>query len=124
MSAYRPLPMRFAVARYTCQVAVPRRPAIHCRAGYPGAVRAGDDEEGASGHGATGRDVLGEMEIAARVMITGGDAGEDARMSRADRLLIRNAILLAAKTGARRKETHRQVITRGCGRGACELDCP
>ena len=45
-----------------------------------------------------GRDILGEMEIAARVMITGGDAGEDARMSRADRLLIRNAIFLAAKT--------------------------
>ena len=34
------------------------------------------------------RDVLGEMEIAARVMITGGDSQEDARMSRADRLLI------------------------------------
>ncbi|MCY3803031.1 MAG: conjugative transfer ATPase [Gammaproteobacteria bacterium] len=46
----------------------------------------------------SGRDVLGEMEIAARVMITGGDAGEDARMSRADRLLIRNAILHAAQT--------------------------
>ena len=46
----------------------------------------------------SGRDVLGEMEIAARVMITGGDAGEDARMSRADRLLIRNAILRAART--------------------------
>ncbi len=46
----------------------------------------------------SGRDVLGEMEIAARVMITGGDASEDARMSRADRLLIRNAILRAAQT--------------------------
>ncbi|MES9958471.1 MAG: conjugative transfer ATPase [Sedimenticola sp.] len=50
------------------------------------------DEEG------TGRDVLGEMEIAARIMITGGDEREDARMTRADRLLIRNAIFLAAKT--------------------------
>jgi len=50
------------------------------------------DEEGA------GRDVLGEMEIAARIMITGGDEREDARMTRADRLLIRNAIFLAAKT--------------------------
>lgn len=43
-----------------------------------------------------GRDLLGEMEIAARIMITGGDAREDARMSRADRLVIRRAILDAA----------------------------
>ena len=61
------------------------------------------DEEG------IGRDVLGEMEIAARIMITGGDEREDARMTRADRLLIRNAIFLAAKTV---KETGReQVLT-------------
>ena len=61
------------------------------------------DEEG------TDRDVLGEMEIAARIMITGGDEREDARMTRADRLLIRNAIFLAAKTV---KETGRaQVLT-------------
>ncbi len=44
------------------------------------------------------RDLLGEMEIAARIMITGGDQREDDRMTRADRLMIRNAILLAAKT--------------------------
>jgi conjugative transfer ATPase len=44
------------------------------------------------------RDLLGEMEIAARIMITGGDSREDDRMTRADRLMIRNAILLAAKT--------------------------
>jgi conjugative transfer ATPase len=44
------------------------------------------------------RDLLGEMEIAGRIMITGGDSREDDRMTRADRLLIRNAILLAAKT--------------------------
>ena len=50
------------------------------------------DEEG------TGRDVLGEMEIATRIMITGGGEREDARMTRADRLLIRNAIFMAAKT--------------------------
>ena len=61
-----------------------------------------EDEEG-------GRDILGEMEIAARIMITGGEEREDARMSRADRLLIRNAIFLAAKTV---KESGRdQVIT-------------
>jgi conjugative transfer ATPase len=59
--------------------------------------------------GASGRDVLGEMEIAARIMITGGDEREDARMTRADRFLIRNAIFLAAKTV---KEADRdQVLT-------------
>ena len=40
-----------------------------------------------------GRDLLGEMEIAARLMITGGDPREDERMSRADRMVIRQAIL-------------------------------
>jgi type IV secretory pathway VirB4 component len=58
-------------------------------------VLADDDELDEEG---TGRDVLGEMEIAARIMITGGDEREDARMTRADRLLIRNAIFMAAKT--------------------------
>jgi len=68
---------------------------------------ADDDDELESEGG--GRDILGEMEIAARIMITGGDEREDARMSRADRLLIRNAIFLAAKTV---KESGRdQVIT-------------
>ena len=68
---------------------------------------ADDDEE--LDEAGTGRDVLGEMEIAARIMITGGDEREDARMTRADRLLIRNAIFLAAKTV---KETGRdQVLT-------------
>ncbi len=66
------------------------------------------EQEAADGTG--GRDVLGEMEIAARVMITGGDAGEDALMSRADRLLIRNAIFHAAKTVSGVGRT--QVLTR------------
>ena len=44
------------------------------------------------------RDLLGEMEISARIMITGGEQKEDDLMKRADRLMIRNAILLAAKT--------------------------
>ncbi len=56
-----------------------------------------EDDEDPDGEG-SGRDILGEMEIAARIMITGGDEREDARMTRADRLLIRNAIFLAAKT--------------------------
>lgn len=43
------------------------------------------------------RDLLGEMEIAARIMITGGDVREDNRMTRSDRLLIRRAIHESAK---------------------------
>jgi conjugative transfer ATPase len=67
----------------------------------------GDDDEIEEEGG--GRDILGEMEIAARIMITGGEDREDARLTRADRLLIRNAIFLAARTV---KETDRnQVIT-------------
>jgi len=55
------------------------------------------------------RDVLGEMEIAARIMITGGDAREDAKMSRADRMVIRRAILDAATHV--REAGREQVIT-------------
>jgi len=42
------------------------------------------------------RDVLGELEITARLMITGGEEQEEARMTRADRSLIRQCILDAA----------------------------
>ena len=64
-----------------------------------------EDSDALSG----GRDILGEMEIAARIMITGGDEREDARITRADRLLIRNAIFLAANTV---KDNHQsQVMT-------------
>ncbi|WP_372560713.1 conjugative transfer ATPase [Yersinia sp. 1652 StPb PI] len=44
------------------------------------------------------RDILGEMEIAARLMVTGGEAAEEARMTRADRGMLREAILAAART--------------------------
>nr|WP_310615738.1 conjugative transfer ATPase [Pantoea cypripedii] len=44
------------------------------------------------------RDVLGEMEIAARLMITGGEAAEESRLTRADRGMIREAIMIAART--------------------------
>ena len=67
-----------------------------------------DDDEDPDEEG-SGRDILGEMEIAARIMITGGDEREDARMTRADRLLIRNAIFLAAKTV--REQGRDQVLT-------------
>lgn len=43
------------------------------------------------------RDILGEMEIAARIMITGGDPREAAKLTRADQGLIRRAIKAAAR---------------------------
>lgn len=55
------------------------------------------------------RDVLGELEITARLMITGGEEREEARMTRADRSLIRQCILEAAKRCVAEKRT---VLTR------------
>lgn len=52
-----------------------------------------DDDEGSS---ELKRDYLGEMELSARVMITGGEEKEEAALMRADRVLIRNAIKRAA----------------------------
>ncbi len=43
------------------------------------------------------RDYLGEMEISARMMITGGDKKEEAELKRADRAMIREALLMAAR---------------------------
>lgn len=56
---------------------------------------AGLDEEDDAAEDAR-RDYLGEMELAARLMITGGEAKEEAMLTRADRMLIRSAILAAA----------------------------
>lgn len=53
----------------------------------------GDEE----GDGNEKRDILGEMEISARMMITGGDPKEDAALRRADRAMIREALLMAAR---------------------------
>ncbi len=44
------------------------------------------------------RDLIGEMEIAARLMITGGEAKEEAEFRRADRRMARDAIYRAART--------------------------
>jgi len=76
----------------------------------PGEIEATDtsDEDGEPDPEG-GRDLLGEMEIAARIMITGGDPKEDARLSRADRLLIRHAIFHAAERV--RCEERNQVLT-------------
>jgi conjugative transfer ATPase len=54
------------------------------------------------------RDVLGELEITARLMITGGEEKEEARLTRADRSLIRQSILDAAQRCA---DEHRSVLT-------------
>lgn len=43
------------------------------------------------------RDILGELEITARLMITGGESKEDARLTRADRSAIRQCIINAAE---------------------------
>lgn len=55
------------------------------------------------------RDILGELEITARLMITGGEAKEEARLTRADRSLIRECILNAARLAITEQ---RQVLTR------------
>ncbi|HCB0653531.1 TPA: conjugative transfer ATPase [Klebsiella pneumoniae] len=49
------------------------------------------------------RDILGEMEISARMMITGGDPKEEAELKRADRAMIREALLMAAHTTYKEK---------------------
>ncbi|WP_342595579.1 conjugative transfer ATPase [Salinicola lusitanus] len=43
------------------------------------------------------RDLLGEMEITARLMVTGGEEEEERRFRRADRRMVRDAIMRAAR---------------------------
>ena len=83
-----------------------------------------DDDEVADEN--SGRDLLGEMEIAARIMITGGDEREEARLTRADRLLIRNAIFLAAKTvqGAHRSQVITQDVVNAFQTIAADTELP
>ncbi|VFR32079.1 Type IV secretory pathway, VirB4 components [plant metagenome] len=68
-----------------------------------------DEEQEAEADGDEQRDVLGELEITARLMITGGEEKEEARMTRADRSLIRQCILEAAQRCVAEKRT---VLTR------------
>lgn len=68
-----------------------------------------DTAEEESTEGDEQRDVLGELEITARLMITGGEDKEEARMTRADRSLIRQCILEAAQRCVSEKRT---VLTR------------
>ncbi|KJS66053.1 MAG: conjugal transfer protein [Pseudomonas sp. BICA1-14] len=66
-------------------------------------------ETAAAMEGDEQRDVLGELEITARLMITGGEEREEARMTRADRSLIRQCILDAARRCVAEQRT---VLTR------------
>ncbi|CAM4168694.1 conjugative transfer ATPase [Citrobacter portucalensis] len=54
------------------------------------------------------RDILGELEIVARLMVTGGEAKEEARLERADRGMMREAILAGARKAW---DEDRQMIT-------------
>jgi conjugative transfer ATPase len=67
------------------------------------------DEDDAANDGDEQRDVLGELETTARLMITGGEEREEARMTRADRSLVRQCILDAAE---RCVAEQRAVLTR------------
>lgn len=58
-----------------------------------------DDEE---------RNILGELEIVARLMIPGGEAKEEAKLERADRGMMREAILVAAQAAY---NAGRQMVT-------------
>jgi len=66
------------------------------------------DEAAKTYEGDEQRDVLGELEITARLMITGGEEKEEARLTRADRSLIRQSILDAAQQCA---DHDRTVLT-------------
>ena len=60
-----------------------------------------DDDSGKSDEDDMSRDRLAEMESIARLMITGGDAREEADLRRADMNMIRRAIIIAAETAQR-----------------------
>ncbi len=56
------------------------------------------------------RDLLGEMEIQARLMITGGDPKEEARLAREDLNLIRKALLILGENA--QTQPTQSVLTR------------
>lgn len=65
-------------------------------------------EETDDGDAEEERDILGELEIVARLMVTGGEAKEEARLERADRGMMREAILAGARKAWNEE---RQMIT-------------
>ena len=71
------------------------------------ALNCGDDDLAAAADDEDERrDLLGEMVIQARLMITGGETSEIERMSRADRYLIGRAILDAAREARAQGKPH------------------
>lgn len=64
------------------------------------------------------RDVMGEMEIIATLMITGGEEEEAKKLSRADRRLIRDAILMAAESAS---SENRATLTEDVAKGFLTL---
>lgn len=73
-----------------------------------------------------GRDLLGEMQIAAKIMITGGDPREEAHMRRPDNTAIANGILRAAKNvrAAGREQVLTEDVVAGLHEVAKEEDSP
>ena len=66
----------------------------------------GEVEDESDEDGDERRDLLGEMVIQARLMITGGEEAEIRKMSRADRYLIARAILEAARAARDEGKPH------------------
>ena len=67
------------------------------------------------------RDLIGEAEIIARLMITGGEEKEEQKMSRQKRTIIRKAILLAANNVHSGKSANRTVLTEDVEQALREL---
>lgn len=64
-----------------------------------------EEEDDSIDHSAASRDILGEMLIIARLMVTGGEEKEEALMSRSDVGLLKSAIINAASTAKLAKKT-------------------
>ena len=71
------------------------------------------DDDDNEDEGEEQRDLLAEMELTARLMITGGEAKEDEKMSRADRSAIRQAIFISCRENFTRDPTS-SSFNRGC----------
>jgi len=68
-----------------------------------------EDDSSDDGEEESQRDILKEMSLIAKLMVTGGEAEEEARFSRADQGLLREALIIAAKNVRLRGATH--IIT-------------
>ena len=71
-------------------------------------IEAGKEEEGSEQ-----RDIMGECEIIATLMITGGEPEETKKLTRADRRMIRDAILIGARAAV--KDSRTTTVSDVCG---------